>query len=137
MRRVYILEDDPLLRQLLVAFITEHTASEVVGSADDGSVGMKEIRQLRPDLLILDIHVPEVSGLEVLFLARRQNPDVRCIIFSGIVNAKSVRIAVDGKADAFVEKGGSIDELIEAFHAVDEGRTYYSPSVVPFLQDRA
>ena len=127
--RVYVLEDESLLRQLVIAYVESIGGIEMIGSSGDGAVAMKEIVAKEPDLVFADIRVPEVSGLEALYLIKRRLPNTKVILFSGSITSDNIRIAYDGQVDAFIEKGEGLSEFQEAIEAVRSGKRYYSEHV--------
>ncbi len=127
--RVYVLEDESLLRQLVIAYVESIGGIDMIGSSGDGAVAMKEIIAMEPDLVFADIRVPEVSGLEALYLIKRRLPKTKVILFSGSITADNIRIAYDGQVDAFIEKGEGLSEFQEAIEAVRNDKRYYSEHV--------
>lgn len=124
--KVYILEDEPLLRELVKSYIEDFTDMEIVGSTGDGAEAMKSVLTLEPDLFMADIRVPEVSGLEALFLLRRKLPGIKVILFTGAMAPDKVKLAYEGGADAFIQKGQGLEEFKKALEAVREGKRYFS-----------
>lgn len=124
--KVYILEDEILLRELVKSYIEEFTNLEVVGATGDGATAMKSILQLEPDLVMADIHVPDVSGLEILYLLRRKLPWVKVILFTGSMAPEKVKLAYEGGAHAFIQKGQGLEEFTKAIEAIQDGRRYFS-----------
>jgi len=133
MSTVYIMEDDALLCELVRSYVEHLGDVEILGTSDDGSVAMEEILKLRPEIVLADINVPEVSGLEVLFLLKRRAPEIKVLLFTGSTSADKVRLAYDGGADAFVEKGSGLDEFQNAIRALREGKRYFDPHVAKTL----
>lgn len=134
MRRVFLLEDESLLRELVRSYIEEFEDVEIVGTSGDGADAMKQILELEPDIVLADIRVPEVSGLEVLYLLKRKLPDTKVVIFTGSTTADAVRLAYDGGADAFVEKNAGLGEFLRAFEAVEAGKRYFGPKIQETLR---
>lgn len=123
--RAYIIEDESLIRELVRTFIESLPGMDIVGEAEDGIKAMHEIEQLKPELILTDIRLPEFNGMEVLYLLKRRHPDMKIIVFTGSVTADKVRLAYEGGADGFIEKGAGLDDFEEAIKAVREGKRFF------------
>ncbi|MGE9296918.1 MAG: response regulator [Puniceicoccales bacterium] len=127
MKSVYVIEDSPVLLDLLTTFIeTEYDGLVLIGSTDNGMVAMDQCLKLKPDLVIADIHLPEVSGLEILHLLKMKLPEAKIIIFTGRTSSETLKIAQHGHADGFVSKASGLGELEKAIQSIQEGKQYFS-----------
>ncbi len=133
MKTAYIIEDEPLLRELVQTYLSSFTQIEVVGSCGDGAVAMREIHEKKPELILADIRVPAISGLEVLYLIKRGLPNSKVILFTGAATPENVRIALDGQVDGFIEKGEGLEEFQHAVEALGRDEHYYSEHVQEIL----
>ncbi len=123
--RVYIIEDESLIRELVYTYVSSLPGVEIVGQADDGAIAMQEIEQTHPDLVLTDIRLPEFNGMEVLFLLKRRHPEMKVIVFTGSVTADKVRLAYEGGADGFIEKGAGLEDFEEAITSVRAGHRFF------------
>lgn len=128
-KRLFVIEDEVVLSDLLAEFLQIVPGVEFVGQAYDGKVAMEKCLELKPDIVILDIRLPEVNGLEVLTLLNHKLPGTRSIIFSGTIKEESIRIALKHGAFAYVEKTYGLEELQKAIESVIDGRKYFSPGI--------
>lgn len=135
MKTAYILEDEHLLRDLVTNFASGMAGLEIVGSSGDGALAMREILEKKPHVVFADIRVPEVSGLEVLYVIRRRLPETKVIVFTASISADNVKIAYDGGVDAFIEKGGGLEEFGHAIEAVRSGKRYFSEHIRRILRE--
>ncbi|MBC2594518.1 response regulator transcription factor [Ruficoccus amylovorans] len=133
MKTAYIIEDEALLRELVQTFISSFTQMEIVGSCGDGAVAMREINEKKPDLILADIRVPAISGLEALYLIKREHPASKVILFTGAATPENVRIARDGQVDGFIEKGEGLEEFQRAIEALSRDECYFSEHVRAIL----
>lgn len=117
--RVLVVDDTPALRQL-TALILEDTQFEVVGEAEDGEQAVVQAGRLQPDLVLLDLAMPVMDGLEALPLIREQSPPARIVIVSGFDQQAMERAVRAAGADGYVEKGVSPRELVQALTAIFE-----------------
>ena len=131
---VFIIEDEVLLRDLIGEYIKTIPGLEIIGTRGDGQEAIRDCLELKPDLIILDIRLPEVSGLEILMLLKRRLPDTKVLIFTGSVNTHSIKIAVEGDADGFVEKAAGLEDMKKGIETISAGGRYYSESVTPLVK---
>ncbi|MGB0412987.1 MAG: response regulator [Coraliomargarita sp.] len=130
MKSVYIIEDEEILRTLLNTFFANSFPNlEVLGMSGDGGEGIEQCFKLAPDLVIVDIQLPEVNGLEILHLLKRKFPKVKILIFTGKTSPTTVKIAVKGNADGFINKISGLEELEQAIKAVQNDEQYFSPEI--------
>lgn len=130
MKSVYIIEDEEILRTLLSTFFTNSFPDlEVLGMTGDGGEGVEKCLELAPDLVIVDIQLPEVNGLEILHLLKRKFPKIKILIFTGKTSPTTVKIAVKGNADGFINKISGLEELEQAIKAVQNDEQYFSPEI--------
>jgi PAS domain S-box-containing protein len=116
--RVLIVDDAEDIRMLLRMKLTRHGHFEVVGEAVDGVDAVDQARELQPNLVLLDMAMPRMDGLQALPLIRAAVPDVRVIVLSGFNQGTLEREALAAGADRYVVKGGSMQELLEVIEKV-------------------
>lgn len=127
--RVVVADDHKLVLQGLVSLLKEDEGIEVVGQAVNGREALEEIQRLRPDVALLDITMPEMSGLEVTRQVAGQFPDVKVLILTMHEEEAFFFEALRSGASGYVLKGASSDELLAAVLAVDEGGVYLPPKL--------
>ncbi len=128
--KIYIVEDEVVLRDLCVEFFTATMPEvEVVGFNGDGKEALRECLELKPDLAIVDIRLPEINGLEILHILKSKIPGIKVLIFTATVNPDTIRIALHGKAEGFVEKSCGLEQLKAAVETILAGGTYFTPDV--------
>jgi len=128
--RLFILEDDILLRDLLHDLLAQEELFEVVGTADDGVAGLRACLQAKPDIAVCDIRLPSLNGLEVIERLKRDLPETRVVLVSGSFNLARIRQAMMLRAEGLISKGSGLPELIKALKVVATGKTYYSADIV-------
>ena len=131
--RIVIVEDHASLRGMLTLILSQNKGYEVIGQADSGLSAIQLCRNLRPDLVILDLVLPELSGTEVLRRLRVSMPSVRVLVYSGTCNQGLVIETLKNDPDGFVNKSDSLETLREAIDAVATGCKYFSPFASRFL----
>ena len=127
--RIMLVDDHPLIREAVGHLIAESSEFELVGEASNGKECFEQIESLRPDILILDIAMPEMNGEQVARELRRLYPELKIIALSGYTDRQFVRAMSKAGAKAYVVKSASGRELIHALRAVASGKSYLSPEV--------
>jgi two-component system NarL family response regulator len=127
--RIMLVDDHPLIRQAIGHLVADAPEFELVGEAANGKECLENIADLRPDILILDIAMPDMNGEQVCRELRRRYPELKVIALSGYNDPQFVRAMTKAGAKAYVVKSASGRELIHALRAVASGKNYLSPEV--------
>ncbi|MBO1199946.1 response regulator transcription factor [Staphylococcus simiae] len=133
MTSIIIAEDQNMLRQAMVQLINLHDNIDIVADVDNGSVALEKIAQLQPDVAILDIEMPGMTGLEVLSFVREHQINTRIIIVTTFKRSGYFEKAVANDVDAYVLKERSVDDLVQTIHKVMKGEKEYSSSLMTSL----
>lgn len=128
-------DDHPIVRQGLRALLEIEDGCRIVGEAADGLTALDLIVSLQPQVAILDVQIPDLSGLEVARRARDQAPDTAIVMLSMHSDEPFVLEALRHGALGYVLKGSATTELITAVHAVIEGRRFLSASLAERVID--
>lgn len=129
-----MIEDEALLCDLFSEYVGALPGLEFIGYEKDGATGIRRALELTPDIIVLDIRLPEVNGIEVLTMLRRKLPDTRIVIFTGTLKEETLRLANRHGAHGFVEKSQGLEELKRGIEAVQRGERYYSPGVTQIMR---
>jgi DNA-binding NarL/FixJ family response regulator len=108
---VVVCDDVPELRQLARAVLEEGGEMEVVGEAADGRQAIQVVERHQPDVVVLDLSMPELDGLEAIPLIHQVAPKAEIVIFSGFEEGKVAEVALRLKASRYVRKGAPLEEL--------------------------
>ncbi len=122
-----LVEDHEVVRQGLRALLAAEPDFHIVGETGDGAAAPALVEQLRPDVLVLDLMLPGLPGLEVVRAVRQRAPDTRVVILSMHANEAYVLGALQAGAVAYVLKKSGATELLTAIRAAWTGRRYLSP----------
>jgi len=124
--RILIVDDHAMVRAGLRQLLETEQGVEVVGEASDGVEGLKKCRDLNPDIVVLDVAMPRMGGLETIGLIRQSNPDTKVIILTMFGKESFAHEALRAGASAYLLKGAPSDDLLNAIQAVSAGRYYFS-----------
>lgn len=123
---VLLVDDHPMIRQGLRNLVTSENDFQVVGEAGDGVEALQKIELTRPDVLIIDMMMPNLNGLEVLLQVKKLSPKTRTIVFSMQSAEPYVVEALRAGADGYILKETGPGELIAAIHSVLRGNRFLS-----------
>ncbi len=135
--RVLIADDHPIFREGLVKIISRDPRLQVVAQAENGDEALAQLTELRPDVAVLDLDMPESDGFAVTRAAQDANLAVKVIILTSHNNEALFHSALDLGVAGYVLKDGAINEIVSAIRAVAAGRHYFSPELSTFLLNRA
>jgi two-component system nitrate/nitrite response regulator NarL len=131
--RIYLLDDQAMLRAAFRNWLSRHPGLQVVGDQGDARLGIAEIGRLRPDVVLLDIAMPGLSGLDAIAPIKAANPAGHVLMMTNHEGESFVRQALDAGADGYLSKDSDPEELVLAIGTVSRGERYVSPRVAPSL----
>ncbi len=121
----------------MVAFLRDAHGISVVGEARDGQAAIDSAQHLQPDVILMDIHMPDVDGLQATQQLRAMGNPARVLLISFEDGPAAAQAAARCGANGFFLKGGGPEELIAAIRWVCSRQVYYSPALAPFRSDHA
>lgn len=127
--RVLLAEDHGLVRAGIRSLLEQMPEVEVIGEADNGRAALRLIETARPDIVVMDVAMPEMNGLEATRRVTAEFPSVSVLILSMHANPEYVIQALRAGAKGYLVKGASVEELQIAIRAMIRGETFLSPSV--------
>lgn len=131
--RVFIVDDHALVRAGMRMILSSEVDIEVVGEAESGEVALPMIRKLQPDVVLCDLHLPGVSGLEVTERVVRGQSGTRVIAVSVLEDGPLPRRLLEAGASGYVGKGGDAGELVRAVRDVARGKRYLASGIAQHL----
>jgi len=134
--RVMIVDDHPLFRQGLRQAIGGDSRFEVIGEADNGPIALDRILELRPDVAVLDVNLPGLSGLEVAAALRTKKLRVSIVILTMLKDEQAFNKALNLGIHGYVLKENAAEEILNCIAAVSRNEAYVSPSLTDFLLRR-
>ena len=131
--RVYLIDDHALVRTGLKMILAGETDIEVVGEAENGEDALPQIRKLVPDVVLCDLHLPGLSGLEITERITRSDLDSRVIIVSVLEDGPLPKRLLEAGACGYIGKAGDAGELLRAVRDVARGKRYLGSNVAQNL----
>lgn len=134
--RIAIVEDQHLFRQALAHRLSGEPGCEIVGELEDGREALEHARKHRPDVMLMDLVMPGLSGLDVIRKIVRQGLATHCLAVSSCLESRTVIEAMEAGARGYVTKNVVCEQLIEAIRAVMAGQKWLSPAVTDTFVQR-
>jgi DNA-binding NarL/FixJ family response regulator len=127
--RVILVEDHPVLRAGVATLLSAEGDLEMVGEADNGVAGVRLARELQPDVVIMDVSLPQLGGAEATKQIKESRPGQRILALSAHEDVAFARSLLDAGASGYALKRSACDELVRAVRIVAAGGTYVDPSL--------
>jgi len=129
MIRVFIAEDHTILREGLKSLLYSNEDIEVIGEAVDGHQAIQNILKLLPDLVLMDLSMPHINGTEAITTIKKREPGIKIIALTVHKSEEYVRATLNAKADGYVLKEDTHQELLTAIKSVMSGKVFLSPGI--------
>jgi DNA-binding NarL/FixJ family response regulator len=133
--RILIVDDYELLRRAIGLCLAREPDMEIAGEAEDGRVAVRLARELNPDVIIMDVAMPNLNGVEATRQIVRERSDMKIIAFSPASDRRSVQEMLEAGASGYVPKNCSLDELVMAIRSVASHHAYLSPQICRVVVD--
>ena len=135
--KVLIADDHNVVRQGVQTFLGLDTGLEVVGTAINGFEAVEKARQLSPDVILMDIMMPEMDGIEATATIKKDLPGIKVLIFTGVLELSAITRAINAQANGFILKSTECGELCHVIKAVTAGQFLISPEAAQLLSEGA
>ena len=133
MIRILLCDDHAVIRRGLRLVLEQHEDFEVVGEASDGREAVQKAEELKPDIVVLDITMPNLNGIEAARQITAKQPAISIIVLSMHADEAFVLKALKAGARGYVLKEASEGDLVQAIRCVSEGKSFFSPTVSRML----
>lgn len=134
MKRVFIIEDQTILCDLLQETLATMADFDVIGSEANGLRACERCLADPPDVVVLDLMLPGMDGVDILYRLKHERPEIRVLVFSANFNPVLLRQVVEAGAEGFIEKTAGLDEFRRAIEDVSNGQDYFGSAVVDVLR---
>jgi two-component system response regulator NreC len=133
--RILLADDHPLIRSGIVTLLQSYKDFEIVGEAQDGEEAVEKTKVLKPDVLIIDLSMPKLSGIEATGIITKKHPDVKVLVLTMHENEEYVYQILKSGAGGYVLKSAGKEELSAAIRAVAKGEKFFSPRVSEIMAE--
>jgi DNA-binding NarL/FixJ family response regulator len=122
--RILLVDDHPIVRQGLKTLLEGHPGWQVIGEASDGIEALEKAETLNPDVMVLDVTMPRMNGLEACRVMRQRAPKLEILFMTQHDSPQMMREALDAGARGYVVKSNAARDLLEAVEAVSQHRVF-------------
>ena len=133
--KVLLVDDHAIMRDGIRAILSLHDDIDLVGEASEGQEAIEKTRELSPDVVIMDVAMPDMDGIEATRRIRKESPNVKIIMLTQYDNKEYVLSAIKAGAAGYVPKRALGSELVSAVRAVNRGESFLYPSAAAALID--
>jgi DNA-binding NarL/FixJ family response regulator len=134
--RILITDDHPVVREGLSAMLSREGDIEVVGEAKNGAEAVSKAGELQPDIVLMDLRMPEMDGVEAMQRIKSEHPDIRFIVLTTYDSDEYIFKGIEAGARAYLLKDAPRDDLFKAIRAVSRGESLIEPAVAGKVLDR-
>lgn len=124
-----IVDDDPMMRLGLTVALRQQADFTVVGEATDGRQGVSQASVLKPDIVLMDVGMPGIDGIEATQTLKAQFPEIRVVVLTSHTDETEIIAALSSGADAYCIKGTDVDALANAIRVAASGAVYLDPQI--------
>ena len=130
--RVFVADDHPVVRDGLKALIAAQSGMELVGEASDGPSAVGEILRTRPDVVVMDIAMPELGGAEVTARIKKEAPELKVLALTAHEDRAYLQVMLEAGASGYLLKRAAPDDLVRAIETVATGGIYVDPAMARY-----
>lgn len=127
--KVLMIEDHEMTRIALSLVLERADGIELVDTAEDGLSGINKAKLLSPDIILMDIGLPEIDGIEATKIIKNYNPEMKILMYTSRDNEEDVLSAFESGADGYIMKGATREQTITALKAVSQGTAWIDPNI--------
>ncbi len=127
--RVLLADDHTIVRQGLRALLDSQEDIEVVGEAEDGRQAIENVKQLVPDIVVMDITMPSLNGIEATRQIKKLNPEIKVLVLTVHINEEYIYQVFQAGASGYLLKESAVSDLVSAINVAKKGEIFLSPSI--------
>jgi DNA-binding NarL/FixJ family response regulator len=133
--RVLSIDDHPALREGIAAIINSQPDMELVASAPTGTEGILKHREIKPDVTLMDLRLPDLSGIDVMIAIRSEFPDARIVLLTMFAGDVEIQRALEAGARGYLVKSMPPEQMVETIREVHTGKKRVPPEIASHLVD--
>ena len=130
MIRILLVDDQQSIRDHLITQLETERDIEVVGTADSGKIAIQQVAHLKPDVVIIDMEMPDMDGVSATKIIRQRFPYTKVLVLSGYDKNKYIQTSLDAGAMGYLLKSASAEDLTESIRFVNKGYTQLAPGLI-------
>lgn len=134
--KILLVEDQKLMRIGIKSLFCDYPELEIAGEATNGKEAVEKSKLMKPDIVLMDLGLPDISGIEATKQILEHNNNIRVIILTSHTDEEEVRAALQAGASAYVIKDIATDFLMSIIKMIKEGAMWLDPHIVPFIRDK-
>ena len=134
--KILLVEDQKLMRIGIKSLFCDYPDLEIIGEAINGKEAIEKARLIKPDIVLMDIGLPDISGIEATKQILENNNHIKIIMLTSHISEEELNSALIAGASAYIIKDIGTDFLMSAIKMVKEGAMWIDPHVVPFIRDK-
>ena len=134
--KILLVEDQKLMRIGIKSLFSDYPEMEVVGEAQNGKEAVEKSKLIKPDIVLMDIGLPDISGIDATKQILEVNNNIKVIILTSHINEEELNASLIAGANAYVIKDINTDFLMSVIKMVKKGAMWIDPHVVPFIRDK-
>lgn len=127
--KVLLVEDHTMTRMGLTLVLDKAQGIELIAEAEDGITGVQKAQELKPDVILMDIGLPNIDGIEATRRIKENQPDSRILMFTSRDNEDDIFASFKAGADGYIMKGSTPEQTTNAIKAVSEGTAWIDPAI--------
>lgn len=131
---LFVAEDHVVISDLLCSYLSGLPEYKVIGRAADGRTALEECLKLKPQILILDIDLPHLNGIQIAQKIKAEEPGINVLMFSSHYNSATLRQCMEAGAKGIIEKPAPLTTFVQGLEAIAQGRSFFGPAIVELMQ---
>ena len=134
--KILMVEDQKLMRIGLKSLFDDYPELEIIGEAVNGKEAVEKAKLIKPDIILMDLGLPDISGIEATKKILEHNGNIRIIILTSHITEEEVTASLQAGASAYVIKDIATDFLMNVIRMIKAGAMWLDPQIVPFIRDK-
>ena len=135
MIRIVLVDDHTMVREALRAALEQDSGMRVLAEAGDGETALRLVQQFKPDVVVMDVSLPGISGIEITRRLLAKHPEIKVLALSTYLDRRIIQQMLDAGARGYIVKSSAGTELKQGIRSVVQGRSYLCPEVAALVAD--